>query len=187
MKAEAVAANDESVFRCLAENDDESAAAAILIQLCRQSSALRHWLWEDFGRNAKVRSKFARIVRDGSSFVGANFADLTDDSAGLREEQRRLRAAVSPALYGGLVWSEIATLIRQHQAGTVDLGAFLLAEAWQQTGKTSPLMLWAGAEFLDRVIPSGRRRLLKHLDRALALLKRIRPVGDLLGGEAEIR
>ncbi|MGH7996286.1 MAG: hypothetical protein ACREFX_08040, partial [Opitutaceae bacterium] len=172
MKAPAIAANDESVLRRLAENDDESAAAAILAQLCRQSPELRHWLWEDFGRDARVRAKFAQFVKDGSAPPLARFADLTDDGNGLREEQRRLRERFPAGVYGGLTWNQVVTLIRHHQSGTIDVGAFLLAQAWRESGEASPLLMWAGTEFLDRVIPSGRRRLLKHLDRALGLLKR---------------
>jgi hypothetical protein len=163
---------DEPLFKRLAENTDESATAALLTQLCRESPELRHWLWEDFGRNVQVRKKFAAVVKDSASPPVGGFADLTNDSGPLREEERRLREQFPAGLYGGLTWNEIMTLIRHHQAGGVDLGAFLLARDWQNAGRASPLLMWAGIEFLELAISSGHRRLLKHLYRALVVLKR---------------
>lgn len=162
---------DESLFKRLAENTDESAAAALLTLLCRQSPELRHWLWEDFGRKADVRKKFAETVKNLASPPVAGFADLTGDIGPLREEERRLREQFPARIYGGLTWSEVVTLLRHHQAAGVDLGAFMLARGWQTTRKASPLLMWAGIEFLDLAISSGHRRLLKHLNRALLFLK----------------
>jgi hypothetical protein len=163
---------DEALFKRLAENTDESAAAALLTQLCRESAELRHWLWEDFGRSAQVRKRFAAMVKDSASPPVGGFSELTGDNGPLREEERRLRGQFPARIYGGLTWNEVVTLIRHHQAGGVDLGAFLLARDWHKAGKATPLLMWAGIEFLDLAISSGHRRLLKHLYRALVLLKR---------------
>ncbi len=163
--------SDESLLRRLTENDDESATLAMLVQLCRQSPELRHWLWEDFGRDAKVRRKFAQIVDDSAMSSVGGFRELTDDARPWHEERRHLREQMRVKIYGGLTWNEVTQLIRRYQAGTVDLGVFLLAHDWRKTGKSSPMLKWAGIEFLELVIPSGRRRFLRHLDRALALLK----------------
>lgn len=43
-------------------DDEDSAAQASFIQLCRRSPAFRHWLWEDFARDAKVRKKVEQVV-----------------------------------------------------------------------------------------------------------------------------
>jgi hypothetical protein len=162
---------DGPLFKRLAENTDESATVGLLTQLCRESPELRHWLWADFGRSAQVRKKFAEIVKDPGSLPATGFADLTNDNVALREEARRLREQFPARIYGGLTWSEVMTLVRHHQAAGVDLGAFVLARDWQKTGKASPLLMWAGIEFLDLAIASGHRRLLKHLNRALVFLK----------------
>ncbi|HTB79561.1 MAG TPA: hypothetical protein VK717_01610 [Opitutaceae bacterium] len=164
-------ANDESLFRRLAENNDESATVAMLTQLCRESPELRHWLWEDFARDAEVRTKFARIVDSAGSAPAGAFSELTNDAGSWRKERRKLREQTPAALYGGLTWKEIMKLIRQHQAGTIDIGVFVLAHDWRKAGKASPLLKWAGAEFLELVIPSGRRRLLQHLNKTLTFLK----------------
>jgi hypothetical protein len=163
---------DEPLFKRLAENTDESAAAALLTQLCRESPELRHWLWEDFGRSAQVRKRFAVVIKDSASLPVGGFADLTGDSGPRREEERRLRERFSARIYGGLTWKELMTLIRHHQAGGVDLGTFLLARDWPKAGRATPLLMWAGIEFMDLAVSSGHRRLLKHLYRALVLLKR---------------
>ena len=163
---------DESLLLRLAENDDDSATIALLVTLCRQSPKLRHWLWEDFGRDAKTRARFAALVAKTGEITASGFLELTDDAAALREEQRRLRAQISPACYGGLTWGEVVALIRHYQAGTLDQGVFLLAHDWRASGRASPGLMWAGIEFLQQVLPSGRRRLLKHLEKSLTFLKR---------------
>jgi hypothetical protein len=162
---------DESLLRRLAENSDESATLAMLIQLCRESPELRHWLWEDFGRDAKVRENFAEVVDNPAELPMRGFIELTSDGASWLEERRRLREQMPAGIYGGLKWDEVTRLIRQFQAGTIDLGVFLLADSWRKGGKASPLLRWAGLEFLELVLPSGRRRLLLHLERTLAFLK----------------
>jgi hypothetical protein len=162
--------NDEPLLRRLAQNDEESATLAMLLQLCRQSPELRHWLWEDFGRDENVRSKFAQAVTDSASPL-SGFRALTDDAGPWEEERRRLREQMPLQLYGGLTWNEVTQLIRHYQAGTVDLGMFLLAEEWRKVGKSSLLLQSVSIEFLDLVLSSGGGRLLRHLRKALALLK----------------
>jgi len=162
---------DESLLRRLVGNNDESATLAMLIQLCRESPELRHWLWQDFGRDAKVRAKFAQVVKDGSSPRMGGFIELTNDAASWLEELRQLREQTPAGIYGGLTWNQVTQHIRHYQAGTIDLGVFLLAQEWRKSGKSSPLLRWAGMEFMELVMPTGHRRLLKHLNRAFPFLK----------------
>jgi hypothetical protein len=163
--------SDKSLFSLLAQNDDESAAMAILAQLCRESPELRHWLWEDFGRDAKARAMFAQLLDDPAAPPVGRFVELTSDGAAWREMRQKLQAQVPAGIYGGLTWNEVVQLVRHYQAGRIDLGAFLLAQEWRKAGKSSPLLTLASTELLGKVIPSGRRRLLRHLEKALAFLK----------------
>lgn len=172
MKAAERIKAEDALFRRWAENSEESAAVALLVLLCRESPELRRWLWEDFARSPGARARLAAAVKDRAAPPPKAFADLTDDSGPLWKELRRLREGFSDRLYGGLTWSEVVTLIRRQQAGPLDLGAFLLARGWREAGRPTPLLLLTGAEFLNLSIPSGRRRLLKNLDRALGLLAR---------------
>src|SRR4051812_28144631 len=64
----------------------------------------------------------------------------------------------------GLTWNE-----------TLDLGAFLPVREWREASQPSPSLIWAGLALLDSVLPSGRRRLLKHLNQALAFVKNTNP------------
>jgi len=166
------ASKDESLLRRLAENTDETATVALLVALCRQSPELKHWLWEDFGRDAKVRAKFAKLVATPDAKFAGGFRDLTPDARARREEARRLREQIPARRYGGLTWNGVTTLVRHYQAGTVDLGVFLLAHDWQTAGKSTPALMWAGIELLELTVPTGRRRPLKHLNKALAFLKK---------------
>jgi hypothetical protein len=165
-------AQDELLLRRLAENDDESAAAALFLQLYRQSPELRHWLREDYARDAKLRARFDSLAKNDVPPPVIRFAELTDDHGSWREEQRRLREQVSGRIYGALTWKEVMQLLHHYQAGTLDLGAFLLVRYWRDSGQASPSLMWAGLAFLESVLPSGRRRLLRHLDDALAFVKR---------------
>ncbi len=100
------------------------------------------------------------------------FADLTDDNASLREELRRLKRQMPARFYGGLTWNEVVQLVHHYQAGTLDPGTFLLVRQWRETGKASPALMWAGLAFLESILPSGKRRLLKHLNQALAFVRK---------------
>ncbi|MDB6168274.1 MAG: hypothetical protein JWM88_1138 [Verrucomicrobia bacterium] len=164
--------SDDSLLRRLVAHNDESATVAQFVELCRQSPELRHWLWEDFGRDAKVRAAVAEMIADASGTPAETFAELTNDAGTWREVRRQLKAQMPAQLYGGLTWAEVVHLVRRYQAGTVDLGVFLLAHDWRKVGKPSPLLTWAGVEFLQWTLPKGRRRPLKHLNKALALLGR---------------
>jgi hypothetical protein len=63
-------------------------------------------------------------------------------------------------------------LVHHYQAGTLDPGTFLLVRQWREAGKASPALMWAGLALLESVLPSGKRRLLKHLNQALAFVKK---------------
>jgi hypothetical protein len=161
-------------------DDDDSAAALLFMQCCRQSPALRRWLWRDFARHASVRASLAKRLRDGAlpPANGAHsLAELTGEGRAWREEQRRLKTELPRFArpYGGLTWAEMEKLVRRYQAGTLDLGTFLLAHVWRGTGgagKASPALLRSAGAFLDAVVHSGERRVLTHFAKALNLLDR---------------
>jgi flagellar biosynthesis regulator FlaF len=98
--------------------------------------------------------------------------ELTGHAESWLEARRQMREQTPVKLYGGLTWNEVTQLIRRYQAGTVDLGVFLFAHDCRKTGKSSPLLKLAGTEFVELVMFSGRERLLVHLNKAIALLKR---------------
>lgn len=172
------APKSESLFRALLD-DDESAAQASFIDLCRNSPAFRHWLWEDFAHDAKVRTKVAQVVDSGSASPANGtrwFAALADEDRSWREERHRLQKEMpdAPRLYGGLTWAEIESLVRHYQAGSLDLGVFLLAHDWRRAGDSaaaSPVLARAAIEFIDAVVRSQRPRLLRHFAKALRLLE----------------
>ncbi|MDE3084202.1 MAG: hypothetical protein KGJ37_03145 [Verrucomicrobiota bacterium] len=167
----------ESLFRQLIE-DEDSATLALFRQLCRRSSTLRRWLWEDFVREKKVRSGFAQFIKNSAPLSnGAHWAaELNGEDRAWREERRRLRQQMPHAArpYGGLSRSEMEKLVRQYQAGTVDVGVFLLAHDWRKAAakaKDSSVLVRSAVEFVDAIVNSGQVRLLKHLAKALRSLK----------------
>jgi len=162
-----------SHLRRLAAETDESATVALFVQLCRQSPALRHWLWEDFARDAAARDQLARRLRPSAEPV-ARFAELTGDFDAWRAEQRRLQARVSRQLYGGLTWQELAKLISHYRAGRADLGLFVLAQDWLGAGVSaaqSPRLMRRAAEFLDTVLRGGNLHPLEQLASAARLVR----------------
>lgn len=160
--------------------DDESAVAVLFLHCCQHSPVLRRWLWRDFARRASVRADFAKRVRAGTPLPinGAHtLAEVTGETRAWREEQNRLKAEL-PQLarpYGGLTWSEMEKLVRHYQAGTLDLGTFLLAQAWRSTagpGTASPALLCAAGKFLDAIVHAQQEKLLRHFVKALRFLER---------------
>lgn len=168
----ATVSRDNALLRRLAEHNDESATAALFLRLYRQSPELRHWLDEDFARDASLRRKLARMITRDSLPTVVRFAELTDDNGSWLQERRRLKEQMSGRFYGGLTWNEVIALVHHYQAGTLDLGAFLFVREWREAGEASPSLLWAGLALLESILPSGRRRLLKHLHEALAFVRK---------------
>ncbi len=164
------AARDPLLSRLTAT--DDAACLAVLAQLCRRSPRFAHWLAEDFGRDATVRKRFARLVSDEKESPPRRLAEFTDDATAWRTVQRTLRAQLPAKPYGGLAYSEVETLIRQYQAGGIDLGIFLLAQSWDAAGQTSPTSLWAGLHLLETSMPGRQWRMIKQLAKAFTFLRR---------------
>ena len=168
----------DALSRLLAD-DGDSATQASFVQLCRVSPAFRRWLWEDFTRDPQLRAKVARVVADAKAPAvnGARwFAELAEEDHAWREEQHRLQKEMPRLVrpYGGLTWNEVERLVRYYQAGTLDLGTFLLVHAWREAGasaEASPLLTRAAARFLHAVVHDGEIRLLRHFAKALRFLR----------------
>ncbi len=166
-------ANPETPLRSLMAETDEGATAALFVDLCRESPALRHWLWEDFARDAKTREAFALRLRSRKATTIPRIAELTEDMAPWHEEVRALRARISTQIFGGLTWAEIESLIGQYRAGRVDPAAFLIALQWHRAGKRatrSPRLLRSLADFIDLAMRGGDRRALSQLAAASQLV-----------------
>jgi hypothetical protein len=166
------APSDDVLLRRLVEHNDESATAALFLHLYRASPELRHWLREDFARDIKLRRKLDGLARAETLPTVVRFAELTQDNDSWQTEREHLKKQMSGRFYGGRTWNEVIALVHHYQAGTLDLGAFLLVREWREAGRASPALLWAGFALLESVLPSGRRRLLKHLHAALAFVKK---------------
>ena len=161
------------LFRRLAAQTDESATVGLFVHLCRSSSALRHWLWEDFARTPATRAKFSEVLKK-SAAEPTRFADLTGESAPWREERLRLKTRWSRRSYGGLSFDELMQLLVKYQSGGLDLAAFLLASEWRRFGHNkapAPLLLSGASEFVAAAMSNGESRLLQHLEKAAALTK----------------
>ena len=153
-----------TLFRRLAAETEESAAVSLFLDLCRGSAALRHWLWEDFARDAAKRDRFAKVLKRAPSKL-ARFADLNGESDAWWEETRLLRSKLPRRPYGGLTFEEVRELLIRHQAGTLDNGAFFFALEWRRLRKktVSPILLRAAFDVLDAALSEGRGELLHHV------------------------
>ena len=157
--------------RRLVEATDEAATLDLFLGLCRNSAALRHWLWEDFGSDADTRETSRRHVAQRRSSP-QRFIELTDAGAAWREELRRVKARIPRGVYGGLTWSQLEKLIATYRAGRTDLGAFLLAQQLQrETAKpvSSARLSRAAVDFLRAAFTTPR--LLRQLERAIELTR----------------
>ena len=168
------APKSETLFRQLAQDTTESATIEQFVQLYRQSPELRHWLREDFSRDAGLRAKFDELATADGKTAPARFSELTEDADALKEERRRLKARVSDHVYGGLKCADIEKLILRYQSGSIDQGAFLLAHEWQQAGdaaQASPVLARGAVTLVDSALRTGQLRLLRHLSKASRFLK----------------
>lgn len=71
-------------------------------------------------------------------------------------------------------FAEMESLFRRYEAGTIDLGTFLLAHQWNEVRKSdriSPELVRASVAFLDAVSRAGDRRLLRHYYKAISFLR----------------
>ncbi|RRJ96056.1 hypothetical protein Ga0100231_019090 [Opitutaceae bacterium TAV4] len=180
----------DDVLRHLAE-DNDTAAAALFLDLCRTSPVLRSWLWGRFAKSETIRTELARVL-DSSQPVAdplALFSTLSGEPVtGADREiaalQRDLPAKVHAPRYGGLTRREVETLIRRYQAGHIDTASFLFVYAWRrhlQSGATQPppTLLRASNSYLATMISEGRVDLAKELSKALIFLsdKKVGEIG----------
>lgn len=157
--------------------DDGTAKAAVFLQLCREWPELREWLWRDFASNSKVRDNFAKVLDEGPQLaVGkqwiAEFSGEADVWRAQREELISKLGSTVLRAYGGKTYAEMIKLIRQYQAGALDLGTFLLAREWLNAkgdAKKSIRLMRSASEFVDAVV-SGNGHLLDHLEQSLRIL-----------------
>jgi hypothetical protein len=163
-------ANNRLLYR-LVGNQDEAATTALFLTLYRQSPKLRHWLREDYARDEKVRAKIDLITKNKSSARISRFEQLTGDDGSFRKERQRLKAQMPANIYGGLKLNQLLKLIYQYQSGEIDPGVVLFARQWREAGQATPSLMWAGLAFLESILPSGKRRMLRHLNAALAFIK----------------
>jgi hypothetical protein len=163
---------DSGLFRRLAAETDESAAVRLFVDLCRGSPVLRHWLWEDFARDATKREHFACLLK-GDAKEMARFADLNGESDAWHEETRRLRAQLPRRPYGGRTLDEIKELLTRHQAGKTDAAAFLFALEWQRLRDHagSPRLVRGAFELLQAAMIDADSNLLQQLHEARALAR----------------
>ena len=169
----AAASPPDPLLRELLTETDESAAAALFVQLCQQSPALRRWLWEDFAKDAKVRERFAARVRCQADEPVVRISELGEDAAPWRAEIAALRSQFSSHLFGGLTWRKVESLIGQLRAGRSDLAAFLLALQWRRAGKSaakSPHLLRMSASFVQDVLASRSPTRLNQLATAMRVV-----------------
>lgn len=171
------AVRSRAVLAAIAE-DGPTAALRLLADLYRRCPELRVWLEQDFTRSAEVRTRFEQLLDHPDALptdTFDGFAHLNGEDRSWQTERAHLRQKGSaPRIYGGLTWAEMEVAFRRYEAGTLDLGTFLLAHQWNEarkSGPVSPELIRASAAFLDAVTRDGDRRLLKHYYRALSFLR----------------
>lgn len=171
------AVRSRAVLIALTE-DGPTAALRLLADLCQHYPEVHVWLEQDFARDAGIRARFARLI-DRRAVLPADtlngFAHLNGEDHSWQTERGHLRQnGQASKIYGGLTWAEMETAFRRYEAGTLDLGTFLLAHQWNEarkSGHVSPELMRASIAFLDAVARDGDRRLLKHCYRALSFLR----------------
>ncbi|AHF94665.1 hypothetical protein OPIT5_23220 [Opitutaceae bacterium TAV5] len=171
--------------------DNDTAAAALFLDLCRTSPALRSWLWRRFAKSETLRTELARVLDSGQPVADplALFSTLSGEPmTGANRElvtlRRDLPAKVHASRYGGLTRREVETLIRRYQAGHIDTASFLFVYAWRrylQSGAAQPplALLRATNSYLATMISEGRVDLAKELSKALVFLsdKKVGEIG----------
>lgn len=166
---------DNPIWQQLTENE-ATATAALFRELCQASPALRHWLWNDFACDAGARDAFKHALKNPAAGTKWDASFAGHGEAWLRE-QRRLRESMAETVtYGGLSRIEVEQLVRYYQsAGTLDLGAFLLAQRWYKNqGKGSATLTQATTTFLRAIVKTGQTALLDDFAKALGYLESFR-------------
>ena len=168
----------------LVSEDADTAAVALFIELCRASPTLRNWLLLEFGGSEKARAEFRRRLDGLAPPDGRLLAEIAGQSRAYFLETSRLRERFGHRLngfgHGGLNRREIERLIRHYQAGRIDAGTFLLANAWRRQGAdgaaTPPQLIRASCRFLAQAAQPGGAVLLSSLVRAFGFFDRL-PAG----------
>lgn len=159
--------------RLLAETE-ESATVALFVQLCRESPALRRWLWQEFAQDEKTRAGFATLIKHRGDVAPSRVAELAETDRGRATELHHLKQQVSARIFGGRTWSEIEAIVAQLRAGRADLGTFLLALQWQRAGSeanASAMLQRAATALVDDALRHGQRARLAQLASAAELVQ----------------
>lgn len=162
------AARHRDLLERLLADSEESAAVRLFVDLCRGSSALRTWLWDEFAGNAEARKEFARWLESDAP-PPPRFAILGGASALREAEAEAIRARLPAQPYGGLTLEALKALLVEHQAGKIDPAAFVFALQWQKqngAAATSPALVSGARDFLARALAEGGATLLRDLGKA---------------------
>lgn len=149
---------------------EEIATAEQFCHLCARSDPLRHWLVHEFARDADVRNAFLEVI-SGNGSIEKWAAGMAGRGEAWIAEQARLFAGLpnGARVYGGLTRTEVEKLIRHYQsAGTVNIGAFLLAQRWRKKNAThSVALIRATVAFIAEVVRTENTSLIADFTKAI--------------------
>lgn len=146
---------------------DDASELRHFAEVCRRSLRVRTWLFGRFATEPATQAKFRAFLRDPSILPDGIWSPLLESEVASRSPE--VPAENGP--YGGLSEAAVWALLKQYQAGRINILTFLLVRVWRQlaeAGRPAPPALWqATLDHWAALIndPSGRR--LRDLKRAV--------------------
>jgi hypothetical protein len=139
---------------------DDASELRHFAELCRGSLRIRTWLFGRFAKEPETQAKFRAFLRDPDILPDGLWSPVLEREVASRPPP--VPATDGP--FGGLSEPAVWALIKQYQAGRINILTFLLVRVWRQlqaAGRTPPPALWRATldHWAALVADGGGRRL----------------------------
>lgn len=163
---------------------DDASELRHFAEVCRSSPRVRTWLFGRFAAESETQEKFRAFLRNGATVPDGLWSPVLANE--VASNPPAVPATDGP--YGGLSEAAIWALIKQYQAGRINVMTFLLVRVWRQlaaANRKPPPAVWrATLEHWAAIVAGSDGALIRDLTHAVAFFDD-QPVGVVAGAEGD--
>lgn len=146
---------------------DDASELRHFAELCRSSLRVRTWLFARFAKEPETQEKFRAFLRDAANLPAGLWSPILEREVASQPP----RAPATDGPFGGLSEAAIWALIKQYQAGRINILTFLLVRVWRQlaaANRVPPPAVWrATLDHWAALVGDGDGHLIRDLKLAV--------------------